>query len=154
MTSFEQLLEQDGSLVYRIRGVSMRPMLRQDRDLVIIEPASSPLARYDVALYRRGTSYVLHRVVGHTEGGYLIRGDNTYSTEKVAAGDVLGVLVGFQRNGVSHDVTEPGYRLYCRFWTAIYPLRRFAMRLRNAAVRLARRMGVLEAIKRILRRER
>ena len=74
--TFEKLLEEDGKLVYRTRGVSMEPMLRQNRDLVVIEVPSSRLKKYDVALYRRGTSYVLHRVIGVKSDHYLIRGDN------------------------------------------------------------------------------
>ena len=35
--TFEDLLARDGSLVYRTKGVSMEPMLRQDRDLVTIQ---------------------------------------------------------------------------------------------------------------------
>ena len=62
-TTFEQLLAQDGRLVYKTKGTSMEPMLRQNRDLVIIEVPASRLKKYDVALYRRGESYVLHRVV-------------------------------------------------------------------------------------------
>ena len=32
--TFEELLARDGYLVYRTRGTSMEPMLRQDRDLI------------------------------------------------------------------------------------------------------------------------
>ena len=49
-TSFEELLARDGRLVYRVRGVSMRPMLRQERDIVIIEVPSLRLQKNDVAL--------------------------------------------------------------------------------------------------------
>lgn len=54
MSSFEELLEKDGRLVYKTRGVSMNPMLYQNRDLVVIEPPAGRLDKYDVALYRRG----------------------------------------------------------------------------------------------------
>ena len=52
--TFEEALERDGKLVYRTRGTSMEPMLRQDRDLVVLEPVNGRLQRFDVALYRRG----------------------------------------------------------------------------------------------------
>ena len=35
--TLEDLLQRDGRLVYKTRGVSMEPMLRQNRDLVIIQ---------------------------------------------------------------------------------------------------------------------
>ena len=53
MTSFEEILARDGVLAYKTKGVSMEPMLRQNRDLVVIEAPSSKLQKYDVALYRR-----------------------------------------------------------------------------------------------------
>ena len=37
MSTFEEILEKDGKLVYKTKGVSMNPMLYQNRDLVVIE---------------------------------------------------------------------------------------------------------------------
>ena len=56
--TFEDILARDGKLVYKTRGVSMEPMLRQNRDLVVIRVPSSRLKKYDVALYKRGDNYV------------------------------------------------------------------------------------------------
>ena len=108
--TFEELLQEDGRLVYRTRGVSMEPMLRQNRDLVVIEVPASRLKKYDVALYRRGTSYVLHRVIGVKRDHYLIRGDNTYALETVPDSAVLGVLTAFQRKGKKYSVTDRNRR--------------------------------------------
>jgi signal peptidase I len=150
--TFEDLLARDGYLVYRTRGTSMEPMLRQDRDLITAKVPTGRLKKYDVALYKRGSAYVLHRVVGVKPDHYLIRGDNTYAIERVPDGAVIGVLSAFLRKGKNHDVNERGYRAYARVWNAIYPLRRLVMYGRSAAVRLARRLGVLPLIKRALGR--
>ena len=152
--TFEKMLAEDGRLVYRTRGVSMEPMLRQNRDLVVIEVPASRLKKYDVALYKRGTSYVLHRVIGVKDDHYLIRGDNTYALETVPDNAVLGVLTAFQRKGKKYSVTDRGYRCCVRFWNAIYPLRALRARCRRMAVGIARRLGLLPLLKRILRRER
>ena len=148
--SFEDLLARDGRLVYKTRGVSMEPMLRQDRDLVVIQAVSSRLKKYDVAFYRRGRDYVLHRVIGVEDGYYRIRGDNTYAVETVPDSAVLGVLTAFRRKGKQHQVTERGYRLYARCWNALYPLRHAWVRLRRLAVRIARKLGILPLLKRML----
>lgn len=150
--TFEELLARDGRLVYRTRGVSMEPMLRQNRDLVNIRVPASRLEKYDVALYRRGRDYVLHRVVGVEPDHYLIRGDNTYAIEHVPDSAVIGVLTGFQRKGRRHEVTEPGYRLYACFWHGVYPLRALFVRCRRLAVRAARKTGLLPVIKKLLGR--
>lgn len=148
--TFEELLARDGCLVYKTRGVSMEPMLRQNRDLVVIRVPASRLKKYDVALYRRGDAYVLHRVIEDRGNHYLIRGDNTYALEHVPDSAILGVLTGFCRKGKQYDVTDRAYRRYARVWTAIYPLRAFCVRFRRAAVKIARRLGILPLLKRAL----
>ena len=153
MITFEDLLARDGKLVYKTKGTSMRPMLRQNRDLVIIETPSHRLRSLDVALYRRGDRYVLHRVIRVRDGYYLIRGDNTFVLETVPDETVIGVLSGFQRNGKQYSVNDLSYRLYARSWNALYPLRRFYARLRPHAVNAARKLGVLPILKKLLRRE-
>ena len=140
--TFEEILARDGILVYRTRGKSMEPMLRQNRDLVTIRPPSSRLKKYDVALYRRGGEHVLHRVIKVEEDRYLIRGDNTFSLENVPDGSVIGVLTGFVRKGKKHGVADRGYRFYVRIWCGIYPIRAFFARLRLLAGRIARRLGI------------
>lgn len=151
--SFEELLAGDGHLVYKTQGRSMEPMLRQGRDLVVIEKPSSLLKKYDIALYKRGTKHILHRVIGVKTDHYLIRGDNTYSIEIVPHSSVIGVLTGFRRNGRQHDVAEHGYRFYVRFWNGIYPLRLMYVRLRHLAVVIARKTGLLPLLRKMLGKE-
>ena len=122
--SFESLLDRDGKLVYKTKGSSMKPMLRQNRDLVVIEKPAGRLRRHDVALYRRGQSYVLHRVIRVRDRDYAIRGDNTYRMETgITDADILGVLTSFVRDGKEHTVTDFSYRTYVLLWCALYPLR-------------------------------
>ncbi len=152
--TFEDLLARDGSLVYRTKGVSMEPMLRQDRDLVTIQVPETRLKKYDVALYKRGKDFVLHRVMDVKEGYYLIRGDNTFSMEHVPDSAVIGVLTSFQRKSMVYSVTDTSYLCYVRIWCAIYPLRFLYNRCRRLAARLARKMGILPLLKKLLGRDR
>ena len=120
----EQMLERDGVIVYKTRGVSMRPMLKQNRDLVTVRKFEGRLKKYDVPLYRRKRGgYVLHRIIGLKDDCYIIRGDNTFKKEYVPDSEVLGVLTEFKRKGRDHSVDSAGYKLYARFWNLIYPLR-------------------------------
>lgn len=153
MTTFEEILSRDGRLVYRTKGKSMEPMLRQYRDLVIISPPSARLKKYDVALYKRESSYVLHRVIDVAADHYLIRGDNTYYLENVPDSAVIGVLTGFQRKGKYYDTTDTAYMRYVRFWHTIYPLRLVIFHCRMIAVGIARKTGILRVIKKFLRHE-
>ena len=152
-SQIESILLRNETLVYKTRGVSMEPMLLQNRDLVVVRAPASRLKKYDVALYKRGETHVLHRVIAVKGDHYLIRGDNTYTLENVPDSAVIGVLSGFQRKGKKIDVENRGYRLYVRFWDAIYPLRALRFRSRRLAVGVARELGVLPLIKKLLRKE-
>ena len=120
----------------------MKPMLYVNRDLVIISVPQGRLQPYDVALYRRGSAYVLHRVIQVREKDYLIRGDNTYRLEVVPDSAVIGVLTGFKRKGKDYSVQDPAYRRYVRVWCAIYPARKVFVYLIRKAKAAARKMGI------------
>ena len=114
------------SVIFSPRGVSMLPMLRQGIDSVVLSPLPGALRKYDLPLYRYPSGkYVLHRIVKVQEEAYLCMGDNTYSYETVEKGCVIAVVTAFRRGSREISVTNPGYRLYCRFWHYSRPLRHF-----------------------------
>jgi hypothetical protein len=51
MMRFEDVIKRDGRLVYTNVGDSMRPLIRQDRVILIIEKPQGRLKKYDVPLY-------------------------------------------------------------------------------------------------------
>ncbi|MBR4607954.1 MAG: S24/S26 family peptidase [Lachnospiraceae bacterium] len=138
--TMEELLARDGKLIYKTRGISMEPMLRQNRDLVILETPKARLKPLDVALYKRGKDLVLHRVLKVEEDHYMIRGDNTYAWERVPDDAVLAVLTGFQRKGKQYSVSDGRYLFYAKFWHSIYPLRWFVVNVIRRMKRCARRL--------------
>lgn len=129
----EECLESNGIYVGTTKGVSMRPMLKEGRDTILISPVAGRLKKYDVPLYRRGEDYVLHRVVEVREDGYVICGDNCFAKEYgVREEQIVGVLSGFRRGDKYVAIDNPFYLFYAKVWVAIYPLRRPCMRLRSA----------------------
>ena len=89
--TIEELIGSEGRYVGPTVGVSMLPMLKTGRDSVVIVKKEARLRPLDVALYKRGDKYVLHRVISVIDGGYIIRGDNCYSDEKIPESAVFGV---------------------------------------------------------------
>lgn len=128
----EELLKSDGRYLSTTRGVSMRPMLKSGRDVIVVLPKTERLKPYDVALYRRGESYVLHRVIGVTDSGYVIRGDNTYTDEIVPESAVIGVLAEYFSKKRTVKVTEKRYLRYSRRVVRLYPLRKIRVRVVGA----------------------
>ena len=126
--SYEEYLDKYQRLVRTNVGVSMLPLLRQGRDLFIVEKRGpGRLKAGDVVLYRRPPDkYVLHRIVEVREKDYVILGDNCVNRGYgITDDDILGVMTGFVRDGKQHTVTERGYRLYRFLWLHGAPVRVF-----------------------------
>ena len=138
----EDVLAQQGMYVGATVGSSMRPMLRNRRDTIIVHPLDGRrLRRFDVPLYRRGNAYVLHRCVEVHPHGYTMLGDNCLNKERDIPDErVIGVLTGFYRGNRQVNMDGLPYRAYVRVWYALYPLRRCAMRARMLAGRVKRRV--------------
>lgn len=137
-------LERHGAYASTTSGVSMRPLFKTHRDVVILEKPKSPPKKYDVVLYPSKTGkFLLHRIIGESRGGeeYLIRGDNTYHIERVAKSEIVAVLTAFNRKGKHRTVNGRGYKIYSRVWNFIYPLRFTAFKLRAVLSKIKR--GIL-----------
>ena len=141
--SYEEYLEQNGSLTYRCVGVSMLPLLRQGKDLLTVKKKGAErCAKGDVVLYRRPPDlYVLHRIIEVRPSDYVILGDNCVAREYgIRDEDIIGILTSFVRNGKEHKVTEPGYRIYSFLWLHFWPIRVFLKKMTSRLKRLAIRI--------------
>ena len=125
---FEDIIAEQGKLIYTNVGDSMYPLIKP-RDLLIIEKVTGPLKQYDIPLYIRDNGqYVLHRIVRIKNGEYLICGDNRRHIERgITDRHIIGMLTGIIRDGETISVYALKYRLYNR--TLVF--RRFILRVRN-----------------------
>lgn len=142
-TAIKEELRKSGRIVFTNKGRSMMPLLRQDRDLMVIETPDRPYRRLDAVLFEREDGrLILHRILKVKDGGYWIIGDNCSSGEYVKESSVLGLLTGIKRGKRTISVSDPGYRLYVLLWCAPYPFRillQFLWRLpRRCAGKIAR----------------
>ena len=127
----EDVLREKGAYIGPTVGISMLPMLKNRRDTIVVKPKTERLKRLDVALYRRGDAYVLHRVLEPIDGGYLIRGDNCYSDEHIPEEDVFGVLMEFFRKNKHYYCTDKKYIRYAERRLKTYKSRRFFVRIKG-----------------------
>ena len=136
--SFESVLERDGKLIYTNVGDSMLPLIREGRDLLVIEKAAGPLKRLDIPLYRRSSGqYVLHRVLQVRSDGYVLCGVNRRDREYgVTDQQILGVLTAVIRGGKEISMRSPLCRLYAHLWCDFFPLRVLLLRARSFLRRL------------------
>ena len=82
-STYEEQLQQHGSLVYTNVGDSMLPLLREHRDLLIIEKRpEGRCKKFDIVLYRRPSGkHILHRIIKVRKDEYIIAGDNRWERE-------------------------------------------------------------------------
>ena len=141
MTTFEEEIVRTGRLVFTNVGDSMYPLIRQDRDLLIIEKPRGRLKKYDVPLYKRDSGkYVLHRVLKVRAQDYVICGDNRYVKEYgITDRHIIGVLTAVVRHGREVSVTDWKYRLYAHLWCDFFPVRALIFKIRSILRRLKRK---------------
>lgn len=131
-STFKEYLDKNGTLIYRNIGTSMLPLLKQGRDLFVVQKKTqSRYKKYDVVLFKRNDNkYVLHRIIKVNKNDYTIRGDNcVYKEYGVKDEDILGVMTSFIRKGKEYTVDNKFYRIYSVLWCKLYFLRRVYKRL-------------------------
>ena len=147
---FEELLDRDGHLAFTNKGVSMLPLLRQGRDVMLIEKKGPEKCReLDAVLFRRPKAegkdaYVMHRILRvNPDGSYWIVGDNCVTGDTVTEDQILGVLTGVVRDGKTLSFDDWRYRLYVNTWCCCYPLRIALLRGKHFVGRCVRRFFVV-----------
>ncbi len=125
--TIEEQLDKDGYVLELSVGNSMKPLINQRTEQLLIEKFNDFPKRKDVVLFKRGSGkLVLHRIISVRKDGFVIRGDNCYKNERVSAEQIIGILKGFYKGDrfVDCDKDIP-YRLFVSVWLFSFPLRRF-----------------------------
>ena len=137
----ERELAEHGSFASITKGVSMQPLFRTRRDMIVISAVERPLKKYDVVLYRgNGGEYILHRIIKIGKDFYVIRGDNTYSKEYVPREKIIGILTSYNRKGKHGSPDSFSFKFYSRIWHYLYPVRYLFVRTRAPLARAYRKM--------------
>lgn len=132
-STFEEEISRTGKLIYSNVGDSMMPLIRQNRDLLIIEKVSGRLKKYDVTLYKRDSGqYVLHRIIKVRKDDYVMCGDNRWQKEYgITNRHIIGVLTGVIRDGKTISVNDKKYRLYVHLWCDFFHVRALILKVKN-----------------------
>ena len=139
--TFEEEIQRHGRLIYTNVGTSMMPLLRQKRDLMIIEKPKGRLKKYDVPLYKRDNGqYVLHRILKVCKDDYVICGDHCYQKEYgITDRHIIGVLTAVVRDGVEISVEDYRYRLYVHLWCDFFYIRAMILRCKALISRIRKK---------------
>ncbi|MBR4890461.1 MAG: S24/S26 family peptidase, partial [Clostridia bacterium] len=105
-------------------GTSMLPLLVWGRDTVELTKCENP-QKYDIIFYRRDDEhFVLHRIVGKNEKGFILCGDNQVQKEYgINETHIIAVVKSITRKGKTFSVNKFSYKIYVKLWTLILPFR-------------------------------
>lgn len=120
----KEKIENGGTVQLPITGTSMLPLLVWGRDTVELTKCENP-QKYDIIFYRRDDGhFVLHRIVGKNENGFILCGDNQVKKEYgITENHIIAVVKSITRKGKTFSVDKSSYKIYVNLWTLILPLR-------------------------------
>ena len=123
----EEVLASGGEFRLFPTGVSMRPLIVQGRDSVVLKRNDTVAAKkHDIAFYkRRDGQFVLHRVMKiKKDGTYVMCGDTQFALEEgIAPEQIIGYVSDIYRGEKKFSVRALKYRAYVFVWTKM-PIRR------------------------------
>jgi len=124
-----KMLDEGHTVTLKLRGISMRPFLENNRDKVLLTKIRSPKVGEVVLAEIRPKTYVLHRIVKIKGATVTLRGDGNLGTEICTLDDLKGFAIGFYRKGNSKIDKTNGlkWKAYSLLWSLAFPVRRYLL---------------------------
>ncbi len=146
-----EFLARGKNVIVPAKGNSMRPLLRNQKDSIVLTSyKGEPLCVGDAVFYRRSNGgYVLHRIVSlHQDGSFTLMGDNQCQPEKgITAEQIIAVPTAFIRGKKNILCSSVAYKKYVNFWTGSTFFRKLHMKLFFLLARIKSRIkNLIKAI--------
>lgn len=125
-----QILSEGGSVELGVKGESMRPFLRSNKDVVVLSPfRPEELKPGTIILFAYYNKHLLHRIVEAGNKYLLIQGDGCMKNyEKVQHSDVIGIVrTVIRSNGKAVPVKGLMVEIYWRLWYLLRPWRHYLL---------------------------
>ncbi len=138
----KEQLESGGNVKIPITGTSMLPLLVQGRDFVILKSCEKAEIN-DIIFYRRNNgAFVLHRIIGIDDKGYILCGDNQWVKEYgIKEHNIIGVVTEIHRNGKAINVGDKKYIKYYKRWLKLFPIRKPLVKILTILRAIKRKMS-------------
>ncbi len=132
------LMEKGHTVTLKLKGVSMRPFLEDERDVALMRLATEVVAGEPVLAEVGKGHFVLHRVIRLEGDAVTLLGDGNLVEEHCSVGDVKAQVVGFYRKGSKKLDRIDGWkwRAYSFVWMRLRPVRRWLLALYRRWIRL------------------
>ena len=117
---------------FRIKGDSMSPLLRDNKDDIVLYPCvGDELSPMDIVLFRYKGKYLLHRIIRREGNRLYIQGDGSYiAKEECSIDDVIGkVQMIVRSSGKIISVNSWQWRWLSYIWLKIRIIRNLLLRI-------------------------
>lgn len=117
---------------FRIKGDSMSPLLRDNKDDIVLYPCvGDELSPMDIVLFRYKGKYLLHRIIRREGNRLYIQGDGSYiAKEECFIDDVIGKVQMIVRpSGKIISVNGWQWRWLSYIWLKIRIIRNLLLRI-------------------------
>ncbi len=118
----EEMLRAGEHVRIRMKGHSMRPLLRSEKDDVMLVPCTEQeIAVGEIVLFHYRERYILHRIIARQGDRYILAGDGNYRMRESCTREaIIGRAVQVIRpSGHSLRCDSPRWRRASRLWLAI-----------------------------------
>ena len=105
-----ETLNNNQTFTFKIHGTSMLPLFK-DRTKVKLKKIDE-INKNDIIFYKRGDSYVLHRVIKVDGDNLIFAGDHQIVKENVSKDSCFAKVVSYYKNDVEKQLKGFKYNLY------------------------------------------
>lgn len=118
----ERLIGEGNDVTIPVKGHSMRPMMRSERDKVILSPvADEQISEGAVMLFRHHSNHVMHRIRKIEGESITFAGDGNYRIiEKAQKSDIVAIVSAIVRpSGAKVELNSKCWRAYSALWLGL-----------------------------------
>ncbi len=133
----ERIILNGENVELKVKGGSMRPYLRNEKDIVVIySHKPTDLKCGEIVLFRYRNKHILHRIVNIKDNYLIIQGDGVCNNyEKALQSDIIGIVRKVIRpNAKQISVQNFSSRFYWKCWYLLRPFRRYILAIYDRIV--------------------
>lgn len=131
----ELMISEGQSVTIPVKGFSMRPMMRSEKERVILTAHSdNNIKQGAVMLFRHNGQHIMHRIVKIEGRNITFAGDGNYNkTEQATKEDIVAKVTTIIRpSGRAISLDSLRWKIYSTLWLALPKIvRRFILGLTN-----------------------
>lgn len=131
----ERMISEGQSVTIPVKGFSMRPMMRSEKDKVILTAHSdNDIKQRAVMLFRHNGHHIMHRIITIDGNDITFAGDGNYRIREQATKDdiVAQVTAIIRPSGRTISLDSRRWKIYSTLWLALPKIvRRFILGLTN-----------------------